>query len=184
MHWKIGRRKHCDLSTTDIRWRPSITEPYQPSGLPWLATRRKMDGLQFLCSLINSSNGLSSSEYVAVKYNRLSRNKHDKTMNEFFCRSDVHLYRFFSALLKSGTSFRHGLTADKQWLLRCILRRSCHSSRTTQNSRSTGKIVYRLFYKSCFMVFFFFYMHTARTALPTHVQRSTYVYFRVYFCRT
>ena len=44
---------------------------------------------------MNSPNGLSSSEYVAVNSNRLTRNKHDKTMNEFFCHSDVYMYSFF-----------------------------------------------------------------------------------------
>lgn len=78
----------------------SPTELLASSGLDTLACRARQARLKFMHSLLHNHFNIISSKYITFSRSRISRNKHDKMLTEYFCNSNTFKYSFFPTAVR------------------------------------------------------------------------------------
>lgn len=78
----------------------SPTHLLASSGLDTLAIRAKQARLKFMHNLLHNRFNINSSNYINFSNSRISRNKHDKTLDEYFCNSNTFKFSFFPTAVR------------------------------------------------------------------------------------
>lgn len=98
------QKKALRFAYNEYRRKSSITKLYNLSKLPRLETRRRINRLKLLFTIVHNSSRMSFERYMEYNSSRHTRNKHSKTIVVPFCRTECLKNSFFTRTINEWNS--------------------------------------------------------------------------------